>query len=110
MALTVAQFQAAFREFRKTDPTVIETTMARCARAVSSRVWCDQTDDGVGLLTAHRLKQMAFGTSTAEAPASPLGPDDDYSTTEYGREFRTLRDGIVAPRSMTTWGGGWGGR
>lgn len=93
--LTVAEFQATFLEFRESSPTLIENTMLRATRAISQTVWCAQWKDGVYLWTAHRLKQMSFGTTTAAAKAAPMGFDDDYSTTTYGREFQTIRNSIV---------------
>ena len=92
--LDVATFQATFPEFAKTNPITVQNTLARAGRAVSERIWCGQWDDGVGLWTAHRLKQMSFGTSTASEPAKEASSDDDYSTTSYGREFATLRNAI----------------
>lgn len=93
--LATGDFQRRFLEFKATDPLLIEATVARAGRMVSPRVWCAQWEDGVGLLTAHWLRLMPFGTNTATAPAQSAA-GDDYDATPYGKQFRTMRDGIVA--------------
>jgi hypothetical protein len=90
--LDVPTFQFDFFEFAETDPALIERALARAQRMVDATVWGDQTDDAVGLLTAHYLAMANRGSNEKVKPGQ---------TTTYWDEFVELRTSVVAGFSFT---------
>jgi hypothetical protein len=95
-------FQLTFPTFKKTNPAFVEATLARASRMISPLVWGAQTDDGIGLLTAHWLSQDPLGTTTAlESGAS--------QRTVYGDQYEAMKRAVVGGGFGVSGvsGGGW---
>ena len=89
MAVTYNDFIARFPEFSPADATVVAIELVNAARHVSVLLFNEQTDDAIGLLTAHRMALRPGGEFAR------LKKKDGLSHTVYGDQYDAMQPNVM---------------
>ena len=89
MAIGVSEFVDRFPAFRNTDRRLVEAKLTEARAQVSSSIWGDLYDQGVGYLAAHLLAASGHGEHARLIPANAKAQRSDALTT-YEREYKRL--------------------
>jgi len=115
MAVTPSDFKTRFPEFGPIPNDRVRIHIDEAARNVSVAAWGQKADDGVLYLTAHLLAvfendktatgsgpvtQKKAGEVSASFGFSGEMLESDYSSTKYGRRFKSLLSTIFAARCL----------
>lgn len=94
MTVTVAQIQAEFPEFAKTDPALIDYKLADAQRLIGGEDLGGLRDDAVKYYTCHLIALAPHG----EFARLHESQEPDGATTTYERQYRLiLRSTILTP-------------
>lgn len=89
MAVSYNDFIARFPAFEPADAAVVQIELANAARIVNSDMFIEQTDDAVGLLTAHRMALRPGGEFAR------MKNKDGGSRTTYGDLYQAMQKNVM---------------
>ncbi len=89
MAVSYSDFIVRFPFFSSADAAQVQVELANATRAVNSAMFAEQTDDAIGLLTAHRMALHPGGENAR------MKSVDGTSRTTYGDQYAEMLRRVV---------------